>query len=227
MNTKHFLTSLMAASALALGAGGAHAATFTVDLTGDASTASHFDTISPGSEDVGDTLSLTGLDDTNAFTVYQGDTINGTIKLTNGTLTLHQAGSFSAADLFLTGGADQDTQASTTVTFLLAGVAVDTGSDLAGTRTDLALGASYGANHPDITFDEIEFSSTVTILGTPDATPPIPGVPTTVNGAFLNLQAITNTPIAAVPEPASWALMLVGFGGLGVMLRRRRNLVAA
>ena len=28
-----------------------------------------------------------------------------------------------------------------------------------------------------------------------------------------------------VPEPASWALMLIGFGGLGAMLRRRRALV--
>ena len=28
---------------------------------------------------------------------------------------------------------------------------------------------------------------------------------------------------ASVPEPASWALMLVGFGGLGALLRRRRG----
>jgi hypothetical protein len=30
-----------------------------------------------------------------------------------------------------------------------------------------------------------------------------------------------------VPEPAAWALMIVGFGGLGVMARRRRVLAAA
>lgn len=30
-----------------------------------------------------------------------------------------------------------------------------------------------------------------------------------------------------VPEPASWALMLMGFGGLGAMLRRRRQAGAA
>jgi hypothetical protein len=28
----------------------------------------------------------------------------------------------------------------------------------------------------------------------------------------------------AVPEPATWALMLVGFGGMGAILRRRRQL---
>ena len=30
----------------------------------------------------------------------------------------------------------------------------------------------------------------------------------------------------AVPEPATWAMMLVGFGGLGAVLRRRRNQIA-
>ena len=31
----------------------------------------------------------------------------------------------------------------------------------------------------------------------------------------------------AVPEPATWTMMLIGFGGLGSLLRRRRALVAA
>lgn len=34
-------------------------------------------------------------------------------------------------------------------------------------------------------------------------------------------------PLAGVPEPASWAMMLVGFGGLGAMLRRRRTALTA
>ena len=32
--------------------------------------------------------------------------------------------------------------------------------------------------------------------------------------------------IAVVPEPATWARMLMGFGGLGAMIRRRRSLAA-
>ena len=33
--------------------------------------------------------------------------------------------------------------------------------------------------------------------------------------------------IAAVPEPASWALMIAGFGLVGAAARRRRGLVVA
>ncbi|MBS0362944.1 MAG: PEPxxWA-CTERM sorting domain-containing protein [Proteobacteria bacterium] len=34
---------------------------------------------------------------------------------------------------------------------------------------------------------------------------------------------ISEAVVAAVPEPATWALMLLGFGGLGATLRRRRR----
>jgi hypothetical protein len=38
---------------------------------------------------------------------------------------------------------------------------------------------------------------------------------------------LDNIAVAAVPEPATWALMIGGFGGAGAMLRRRRALTAA
>ena len=34
---------------------------------------------------------------------------------------------------------------------------------------------------------------------------------------------ITRAAVAAVPEPGTWAMMLVGFGAMGVSLRRRRK----
>jgi hypothetical protein len=39
--------------------------------------------------------------------------------------------------------------------------------------------------------------------------------------------ALDNVSISAVPEPAQWAMMLMGFGGLGVVMRSRRKAVAA
>ena len=34
---------------------------------------------------------------------------------------------------------------------------------------------------------------------------------------------LTFTPTAPVPEPATWALMLLGFGAIGFAMRRRRK----
>lgn len=45
---------------------------------------------------------------------------------------------------------------------------------------------------------------------------------TSGSGMFLTGKADT----AGVPEPRTWALMLLGFGGLGAMLRRRRRATA-
>jgi opacity protein-like surface antigen len=45
------------------------------------------------------------------------------------------------------------------------------------------------------------------------------------NGTYMGTLAFS---IAAIPEPATWGLMLVGFGGLGAMLRsQRRNTMAS
>lgn len=46
------------------------------------------------------------------------------------------------------------------------------------------------------------------------------------NAPPASTQTITGT-ISAVPEPSSWVLMLIGFGGLGYALRRRRDLQLA
>ena len=47
-----------------------------------------------------------------------------------------------------------------------------------------------------------------------------PSIPISAGGA------LTTNAIGGVPEPATWAMMLVGFGGLGSVLRRRRTRVS-
>lgn len=65
-------------------------------------------------------------------------------------------------------------------------------------------------------FTPTTVSQTLSFLskGTPKGLPPI---------ALLDGVSLTT----GVPEPASWAMMLVGFGGVGVILRRRRRTLAA
>jgi hypothetical protein len=46
------------------------------------------------------------------------------------------------------------------------------------------------------------------------------------DGGFYETLTITYTYSTAVPEPASWALMLGGFGAIGTAMRRRRPVVA-
>jgi len=41
-----------------------------------------------------------------------------------------------------------------------------------------------------------------------------------------NLSTFTET-VSAVPEPATWAMMIIGFGGAGAVIRRRRHAFAA
>lgn len=50
---------------------------------------------------------------------------------------------------------------------------------------------------------------------------PISNINTGFSGRYLALSATTG-----VPEPSTWAMLLFGFGGIGVAMRRRRNRLA-
>ena len=52
-------------------------------------------------------------------------------------------------------------------------------------------------------------------------------VTATYNGTTLPSSFIDNISLAAVPEPASWALMMIGVGALGASLRSRRKMAIA
>lgn len=50
-----------------------------------------------------------------------------------------------------------------------------------------------------------------------------PVYPAESDDAFLNVNFDTNLVAAGAPEPAAWAMMLVGFAGVGYAVRRRRR----
>jgi hypothetical protein len=118
---------------------------------------------------------------------------------------------------------------------------------------DICCNASFGSNPnspSDITFQVKVGAGGWTYLASYDTTPGVPaqsgdsGVLETISGAFSSTAggnfsiralngllapsgndfALDNISVAAgVPEPATWAIMLIGFGGLGVAMRAKRG----
>ena len=83
------------------------------------------------------------------------------------------------------------------------------------TSGDTEGGGFSGWMHVTTTFKATSGSQTLSFLavGGPGGLPPI---------AALDAVSLTG----GVPEPAAWALMLMGFGGLGAVMRRRRAMGA-
>ena len=77
---------------------------------------------------------------------------------------------------------------------------------------------------PPLTGDVLDYSSSDTggRIAYAPGTFVAPGIYTQSVGGNDTTLTISGSPAAAVPEPAAWALMIVGFGLTGTALRRRR-----
>ncbi|QDZ06921.1 PEP-CTERM sorting domain-containing protein [Sphingomonas panacisoli] len=53
------------------------------------------------------------------------------------------------------------------------------------------------------------------------STPTISNLTYSANGKLWHSSNVTVTAVQAVPEPATWALMMLGFGGVGYAMRRK------
>jgi hypothetical protein len=87
--------------------------------------------------------------------------------------------------------------------------------------TEVLQNASHGFTgwrRANMTFTAQSTSAVLSFLaeGTPEGKPP-----------FSLLDGVSLTAAGAVPEPASWAMMIVGFGAVGSSMRRRRMVAVA
>lgn len=85
-----------------------------------------------------------------------------------------------------------------------------------------------GANgtHLDLAPETFNLNgNSTTVLGAADLRQ-CPGADPTSGSCSTGPVGFALSQTSAVPEPATWAIMLMGFGGLGAMLRQRRQQVA-
>ncbi|WP_242141227.1 PEPxxWA-CTERM sorting domain-containing protein [Sphingomonas sp. TREG-RG-20F-R18-01] len=94
---------------------------------------------------------------------------------------------------------------------------------IAGVASNIGFGnglfASLNINAPNVGFSQ--FSSPTLFSGPANAPVFSTGTFTLVNPFFGNANLKISAVAGAVPEPATWTMMLLGFGGIGFAMRRR------
>ena len=208
-------TSLALAAACALWAGGAQAAVYNLNLTGTVANGStSFQIIGPTRYDQW-VLSLDGLDELSAITVEQGDTINATVTLDQ-LFTVPGSVDLTVFGLFFGGGAfpGGDTAFTGSLDFYDGLTLVKSGSGSTGTSGQLAnTAAFFPPDNGAFSFDSFQSSFVIDTLS----------APARLTYSLASYTLFSPSGAAAVPEPASWAMMIAGFGGVGALLRRRRG----
>lgn len=215
MNRLSLALALTALGVAQLGAAPASAANFTLSLTGDPTAVSHSFQVIGATRYDEYYLALSGLDGTNAFTVAQGDTISEGVSFSS-LFTVPASQNFTFFGLFLTGSTfpTENTGVDGTTNFYDGATLVRQGATGTTSSKQLVNATVEGPPFNTAwTFDSLTSQWTITTLGTPAL----------LDRAFISYTLTSN----AVPEPASWALMITGFGLIGAALRRRSAATAA
>ncbi|MBX3486246.1 PEP-CTERM sorting domain-containing protein [Phenylobacterium sp.] len=161
-----------------------------------------------------------------SFSLEAGDTLDYTIRFGAGqTLTLIDPTFFWA---FWYGDASSDVNATGSLELLDADGAVLFATTA---KTDDEGSAHFGQQFSDgdfgglpssVTFAGLRYVGTLNSYAEPDVTTRLYYDPQVLFSA-----GEAQVGVGTVPEPAAWALMVVGFAGLGAGLRRRRRTAAA
>ena len=215
MIARPFVKCAVAASFLAFAAGHAEAATFDLNLNAVAAQGSKADFFSGTSFYNQYSVTLSGVAAADAFTVAQGDTVNATVSF-DGPFTIPASVTRTNFAFFLEGDAfpNENTAVDSTIsiyngaTLVLSQSGSTTTSGFLASTIDI-----YPPNNGPITFDSFKTSFKITDLKTSAS----------VYRTVFDYTLVQDNARTAVPEPAAWALMTVGFGGLGAALRSRRR----
>lgn len=201
---------LAAVAAVVFGAASAHATTYTRTATGTVAGFTPISGLQPSPPPylyTGADETLTGFADIPAL--VQGDEVDLTVTF-DSTITIPASPSWTGFVLDLTGGAGGGGLDNFVFNFYDGATLVKTLTSYSTTNGDVsAFGILNPPDNTAFTFDSFTVDITATTLTTG---------PVDLNGAFFEWWDATN-----VPEPATWSLMLAGIGGLGGLLRRRRQ----
>ncbi|ODT89770.1 PEPxxWA-CTERM sorting domain-containing protein [Phenylobacterium sp. SCN 70-31] len=206
----------MAAGAVLFGAGAGQAAVYDFNLSG---------VVSAGSSGAsGDmqfyTLDLLAGDDFSPFELQVGDVFNLTVTLDTFLDVPASDITFFGVDLLTSGQFGFPPDFGSISTGSVAPLDGGLGGNVYYSGcSNCAAGSAILSPGPAFSFSQLFVSITIDNL-----TPFDPGdtSPFELQGFVLRYQATTNPVTGAVPEPATWAMMIGGFGLAGAVLRRRR-----
>ena len=208
-------TSLALVVACSLWAGSAQAAEHNITLTGVVADGFFQPPFSIGGTTYDQwSLGLSGLDAGSPLAVELGDTFNVTILLDTA-FTVPASVTLTAFGLGLGGSGfpDVDTATSENLFNFYSGIDLVKSGGPSSTSTHGQIPSSIIFFSPDngaFTFDSVKTSFKISTLSDPG----------TLDFAVLSYTLFSP---AAVPEPTTWAMMIIGFGGVGALMRRGRR----
>nr|WP_295662546.1 PEPxxWA-CTERM sorting domain-containing protein [Polymorphobacter sp.] len=195
-------------------------------------------TVAPGAPDPGPAAGQSILVDFNSATLPAGYTLTGAYTYATGTTNAGAAPAGDKTQYLYVSSALSPNNATLTTAFDLSKISFYWGSidkynsvDVLGAG-GVTLGSFGGSLFPPSDGDQHMATSNERVSFTASTGEVITGLRFTSTGVAFEVDDIAGTPAGdgnangVVPEPAAWALMIGGFGMVGVASRRRRSAIS-